>query len=199
MKQLNGFEKAKIMTGVSTALPKGGYIVKIMDCTEVNGEKNGKKYSYLSFYFDVAEGEYKNHFKTIYDTAPAETRKWKGVYNYFLPEEGSQYYEDNLNRFKTTIANFEESNNNYHWDWDEKKLKGKTVGVLFRNEEWDYQGKQGWKAQPFKFIEAEKIRQGKFTVPKDKPLAGSSSSVSSAPSTAPASDFEEIDDDDLPF
>ena len=33
---------------------------------------------------------------------------------------------------------------------------------------------------------------------KDKPLAGSSSSVS-AVSTTPASDFEEIDDDDLPF
>ncbi len=178
MKQLNGFEKAKIMTGVSTALPKGGYIVKIMDCTEVNGEKNGRKYSYLSFYFDVAEGEYKNHFKTIYDTAPAETRKWKGVYNYFLPEEGSQYYEDNLNRFKTTIANFEESNKNYHWDWDEKKLKGKTIGIIYREKEFITEdGEIKITTEACGFRSTESIKTGKYKVPAIKKLNNSSSAA----------------------
>lgn len=195
MKQLNGFEKAKIMTGVSTALPKGGYIVKIMDCTEVDGEKNGRKYSYLSFYFDVVEGEYKEHFKAAYDAAPAETRKWKGIYNYFLPEEGSQYYEDNLNRFKTTIANFEESNNGFHWDWDEKKLKGKTIGIIYREKEFitdDGEIKITTEACGFRSVES--IRAGKYKVPDLKRLNNS------APASIPSDEtFMPVPEAKLPW
>lgn len=195
MKQLNGFENAKVITSSSTALPRGGYIIKIMDCEEVDGEKNGRKYSYLSFYFDVIEGEYKNHFKTIYDSAPTETRKWRGVYNYFLPEEGSQYYEDNLNRFKTTIANFEESNNGFHWDWDEKKLKGKKIGIIYREKEFmTDEGEKKITTEACGFRSVESIKTGKYKVPGIKALNTSSVTASISDET-----FIPIPDEKLPW
>lgn len=182
-------------------LPAGGYVAVIKAAQErTYTSRDGGSFSKLEIAFDISEGEYKGFFTADLDAQTGEDKKWKGVLRQYIPsDDGSERDAKTKMFFKTMIEAIEDSNPGYHWDWDEKKLKGKTVGVIFRNEEWDYQGKQGWKAQPFKFIEAEKIRQGKFTVPKDKPLSGSSSSVSSAPSTAPASDFEEIDDDDLPF
>ena len=130
MQRLVGFENAKVMTGESTQLPKGGYIVKIMDCQEISGEKNGKRYSYLAFSFDVCEGEYKNHFTNLYTASTDENKKWRGVLNVFVPQEGDVYYEDNLSRFKTMTANFEESNKGYAWNWDEKTLKNKVIGII---------------------------------------------------------------------
>ena len=94
--------------------------------------------------------------------------------------------------FKSTIEAIEDSNSGYHWDWDESKLKGKTAGLLIRLKEWNYNGKHGWAPECFKLINAELIRSGKFTVPADKPLSGSSLS-------APASTSAISVDDDLPF
>ena len=55
----------------------------------------------------------------------------------------------------------------------------------------------GWTAQPYGFTSVENIKEGKFKVPKDKPLKnGGSSTPSASPRQA---DFEEIGDDDLPF
>ena len=78
----------------------------------------------------------------------------------------------------------------------EKSLAGKIVGIIFRNEEWEFNNKRGWKAQPFKFIAASKIREGKFTLPKDKPL--SNPTVPANTSGVPEG-YVEIDDEDCPF
>ena len=80
----------------------------------------------------------------------------------------------------------------------EFKLKGKQIGVLFRSEEWEYNGKTGWKTQPFKLIDVARIREGKFKVPKEKPLKKEQAKAISS------DDFldnggEIISDSDLPF
>ena len=69
MRHLTGYDNAKAMTGESAQLPKGGYVVKIMDCKEIFGEKNGNHYSYLNFSFDVIEGDYKGHFANVYNSS----------------------------------------------------------------------------------------------------------------------------------
>ena len=90
----------------------------------------------------------------------------------------------------------EESNAGYTWEWDERTLKGKIVGVLFRNREWEMdtdQGyKTGWTTECCTFITADDVRNDKFKMPKDKPL----------PEKKAASTFKELgsdDDGDLPF
>ena len=194
MQQLKGFEKAKVITGGIPQLPKGGYIAKILDCKEES--KNG--YSWLAFSFDIAEGEHKGHFAEQYRANTNENKKWRGTYNAFIPEEASQYYEENLNKFKTMIANIEESNPGYHWDWDESKLKGKVIGVIFGEKEFETQNGDVIIVTECRGIRSvDCIKNGKFKMPALKTLSGAPSVSSTSTSS---NGFTEVDDDDdLPF
>ena len=136
MKQFNGFEAKR--SGGQEALPAGGYVAKIIGAKE-------KKYdwgSVLEIGFDVCEGEYKGFFDTQYKAA-GDGAKWKGILRQRVPDEDNQYFEGQKRSFNNTMWAIEESNTGYHWDWDETKLKGKTVGVLFRNYEYDIEGSLG--------------------------------------------------------
>lgn len=190
MEKLDGFEKARVLNGESTQLPKGGYIVKIMDCKEVKG--NG--YSYLAFSFDIAEGEYKGHFAGLYKESIDENKKWKGTYNVFVPQKDSQYYEDSLIRFKTMTSNFEDDNPGYHWDWDETKLKGKIIGIVYGEEEFKPDGRDEAIVitKPRYFTSSRRIKDNKYKIPQLKKLKVQNNDILSG--------FTEADiDDDLPF
>ena len=57
-------------------------------------------------------------------------------------------------------------------------------------------GREGWKAQPFKFVPVDTIKSGKFKVPADKPKKNKSDTQA----RAFEENFEEVEsDDDLPF
>lgn len=196
MKQLKGFETAKVITGGVPQLPKGGYIAKILDCKE---ESSATGYNWLAISFDITEGEFKGHFAEQYRANTNENKKWRGTYNAFIPDESSQYYEENLNKFKTMIANIEESNPGYHWDWDETKLKGKTIGVLFGEKEFETESNGVIILTECRGIRSvDCIKNGKFKMPALKTLS-KSPSVSSPVSTGFADLGAVDDDDDLPF
>lgn len=187
MKPFSDYEKTQALTD-SVQLPAGGYIVKILG-TELVEYDN---YSKLLISLDIIEGEFKDYFASRYRADSSPDRKWKGVFRLSVPtDDGSEQDSFTKRLFKSAIEAIEDSNSGYHWDWDEAKLKGKTVGLLVRRKEWDYKGKQGWAPECFKLIGADLIRSGKFTVPADKPLSGSASSVPTATDTSV--------DDDLPF
>ena len=42
------------------------------------------------------------------------------------------------------ITCIEESNEGYEWNWDEKTLKGKKIGVLFGREQYMMNGQKKW-------------------------------------------------------
>lgn len=190
MKKLNGFEEAKVISSIGQ-LPKGGYIAKILDCKE---ESSASGYNWLAFSFDITEGEYKDHFKQQYQANTNEEKKWRGTYNAFIPDENSQYYEQNLSRFKTMFANIEESNPGYHWDWDEKKLKGKAIGVLFREKEITANdGSIITITECCGLRSVQQIKDGKFKIPGLKKAQGSTTNSTAFVETAVD------DDDDLPF
>lgn len=172
-------------------LPVGGYVAKIMNA-EV------KEYSWgdvLVVSFDIAEGEYKDFFANQYKANTNEDKKWKGNFRINVPQEGNQWFDSQKRTFGNAIACIEESNNGYHWDWDEAKLKGKLVGVLFRNFEWEMNGNTGWSTECCTFTSVDDIRNNKFKMPKNKPLKNKP--VETKPSSV---GFEAIDDfDDLPF
>ena len=44
------------------------------------------------------------------------------------------------------------------------------TGVLFRNEEWEYNGNTGWSTRCCAFAAVGDIRDGNFKMPKEKPL-----------------------------
>lgn len=176
--------------GAGEPLPVGGYVAKIMNA-EV------KEYYWgdvLVISFDIAEGEYKDFFANQYKANTNEDKKWKGNFRINVPQEGNQWYDRQKRTFGNAIACIEDSNSGYHWDWDEEKLKGKLVGVLYRNYEYDIDGRQGWSTECGTFVGVDDIRNGNFRQMKDRPLKNKP--VETKPTVA---DFEEILDEDLPF
>ena len=106
---------------------------------------------------------------------------------------------------KGFIAAVEESNRGYTWNWDERTLAKKEIGILFRNEEWEYEGKTGWATRPFRAISVDSVEDGSYTIPNDRPLKNKPAPVQTpAYDNYPvpgASDFTMLENDDaqLPF
>ena len=200
MKAFKNYETTRTITD-APKLPAGGYVCRIMAAKVATyGGKDGRpSYEKLEIAFDITEGEYKDFYKNDFDANTHEDKKWKGVLRLSVPtDNGSDADEWAKRVFRTCIEAVEDSNPGYHWDWNEAGLKGKDVGCLFRNEEWEYNGKSGWKAMPFRFIPVSDAREGKIKVPKDKPLKKDSANAPAAP-VNPSAAVDDDDDDDLPF
>ena len=191
MKAFNGLEIKKSV-GASEPLPAGGYVAKILNAKV-------EEYSWgevLVISFDIAEGEYKDFFSKQYKENTREDKKWKGNFRLTVPNEGNQYFDSQKRTFGNAIWAIEESNPGYHWDWNEAALKGKMVGVLFRNREWEMSdGRSGWSTECCTFVSVEDVRTGNFKQPKDKALKRKESYSSNQ-----FSEMVEIDStEDLPF
>ena len=190
MKAFNGLEIKKRVSA-SEPLPAGGYVAKILNAKV-------EEYSWgevLVISFDIAEGEYKDFFSKQYKENTREDKKWKGNFRLTVPQESNQYFYSQKRTFGNAIWAIEESNPSFRWAWDENALKGKMVGVLFRNFEYDVDGNQGWSTECCTFVSVEDVRTGNFKQPKDKPLRNKSTN------NATTNNFTVLDDssDDLPF
>ena len=181
----------KPMGGRET-LPAGGYVCSILNA-KVESNDWGDT---LVIAHDVCEGEYAGLFKRDYDNNTMEDKKWRGTFRLKLPKddgtEQDAWKKRGLSNFLWAI---EQSNPGFEWgDWStiEKRLKGKKVGIVYRNKEWAYNGKTGWTTEAAGSDSVENIRTGKFYKFKDKFLP-------QKPVEAPT--FEELDDSesDLPF
>ena len=195
MKQFSGYKAEAPVR--REKLPAGGYVARIMDARE-------QEYSWgsvLLISFDIAEGEHKDFFANDYRGQQQEDKKWRGTYRLRVPkDDGSEQDAWSKRSFGNAMWAVEASNSGYHWDWNEGGLKGKLVGVLFRNKEWEMNGNTGWTTECCSLIDVDSIRQNHFTTPKDKPLK--ERAAASAPVSVPSAAFEEVaieSDDDLPF
>lgn len=187
MKAFDGY-KAEAMR-MSEPLPAGGYVAKIMGA-EVKYYTWGEQ---LVISFDIAEGDHKNHFAEEWKNNQNEEKKWKGNYRLTVPDERNQRVDSQKRQFGNAMWAIEQSNPGYHWDWDETGLKGKTVGVLFRNREWEFNGSTGWTTECGMFLDAQSVRDGKYKPMKDRPLK------KSAQESTTFTELPAEDDADLPF
>lgn len=187
IRSYNGFKAERIAT--KETLPAGGYVAKIMDASVISYEWG----EVLKIDFDIAEGEHSGFFAADYRANTANDKKWRGSYRINIPNENNQYFDSQRKSFNNLIACLEETNAGFHFDWDEAKLKGKGIGVLFRNKEWEYNGNTGWTTECCAVTTAAEIRENKFKMPKDKPLKKATTTT-----TATFTDIED-DDSDLPF
>ena len=171
-------------------LPAGGYVCKILDVKLVN-------YTWgdvLVLSHDIAEGQYQNHFRKDYQEQTNEDKKWRGTVRINLPkDDGSEKDAWTKRTFENSMWAFEASNPGFRFDWDEQKLKGLLVGVLYRNKEWEMNGSRGWTTESCALTSIDDIRNGNFKMPKDKPLKNAPTPAASFGS------FTESDDDDLPW
>lgn len=121
-----------------------------------------------------------------------ENKKWRGVYRLFLPkDDGGERDEWSKRTFGNAMWAIEESNEGYAWDWIESTLKGKVVGFVFRNKEWEFDGKRGWTTECGALASIQAVREGKVKLLKDRPLQTSQETLAFA-------GYQEVEDN-LPF
>lgn len=191
MKPYSGYKSEKKAMG-REILPAGGYCAKILKAEEKTYEWG----TVLLIHFDLTDAAYKEFFKKDYDAQPREDRKWRGNMRLYLPKDnGSEKDQWTKDTFNDAIWCIEDSNPGFHWAWDEGALKGKEIGVLFRDKEWAMDTpeglKTGWTTECCRLASVNDIRSGNFKVPKKKPLP--------ADKKAEAGFSQEDDDSDVPF
>ena len=192
MKKFAGYDDIQVSEGFKI-LPAGPYRCVIKKATEeARANSEGTN---LVILFDIAEGEHKGHFKDDFEKQTS-SKKWRGIYRIGVPVDSSS---DNLKKFfKSLITSIEKSNSGFKFDFDDKSvaaLKDKKVGFVFREEEYEKDGKVKVAVKPFFPRSWENVLEAE--VPERKTLQGTSSTGGSSwnPQTPAAPD----DDDDLPF
>ena len=197
MRPFNNYETTQTISA-RAQLPVGAYICRILKAEEKVYNSSKGEWHKLEISFDISEGEHKDFYANDYKAQTGEDKKWKGVMRMNIPtDDGSEADGWAKRSFKTNILAIEDSNSGYHWDWNEAQLKGKTVGIVFRSEEWEYNGKNGWRTAPFKMVPAADVKSGNVKIPDPKPLNGKAASQAST--AADLSDFVEVASADLPF
>lgn len=174
-------------------LPKGAYVCKIVSAKEDENQYGSR----LLIAFDISEGEYAGYYQEKYNASSDESKKWSGVVRVNIPaEDGSEADQWRIRAFNSAIVAIEASNPGYLWDWNEKALKGKTVGVVFNEKEFRASdGRVVTFTQPKRLESIEKVNDGSYYVPKDEPLQ------ESVDNAADNNDWMNVpdDSDELPF
>lgn len=203
MKKFSGYAETTTFTE-RPRLPIGGYILKILNAEELTYSWG----SVLKIDFDIAEGEHKDFYKKDYAAQTQEDKKWKGSFRLNVPkDDGSEQDAWTKSKFKTIIEGaIEVSNPGYKWNWDETSLKGKLIGGIFNNKEWEVDGSTGYKTGFFTncktLISVEKIRSNDFKIPADD-LIPDNKRIAKKPTQTPDGDgFMNIPDglnEEMPF
>ena len=197
IKRFGDFEKIQGYSDFEM-LPRGGYVVKILGA--VVKESNYGQYVELSC--DIAEGDYSNYYMNDWKRQTVETKKWHCISFLNVPkDDGTEQDGWTKRRFKTFTEALEESNNGYHFDWDESRFKGLLIGAVFNYRK--YYGADGsLKESPNLafFTTVQNVRDGKYRLPDDKmPKGVAPAAAPQAPSNDSWVSVPDGTDEELPF
>lgn len=186
MEKPAGYDEAQSY-GEFETLPAGGYkcVIKKVACEKTQAGK-----SFLKVAIDILEGEFKDFFQKKFDSDTREEKKWSGVWTVFT--EG--YNPGTTNpKFKGLITSVESSNPNFKFNFDEKTLEGKKVGIVFREEDFigTMDGQVHTAVKPFYAVSYDKAEDAK--IPNKKELSDNQYDQAFDSMSAAA------DNDDLPF
>ena len=187
------WDTAPAYTGDGEKLTPGGHVVRIMAMRQEMSKSNKPM---MVIAFDIEEGgEFDGFFKRRHETKKGfnAAAKWDGVIRYMLYARDG---ESTNSFFKGFIDAVEKSNPGYVWNWDERSLAGKKVGIVFGEEE--YRNQQSGaiqvsvKAQQARSVQA--ILDG-VPVPEIKKLQISDASGYNAIPDG----YTQVEDTELPF
>ena len=192
IKRFGDYDQTKSY-GSFEQLPKGGYVLQIKG-VEILTNRIGE---YLEISADIFEGEYKDFFAKEYKAQQSEDKKWHCKFFLNIPkDDGSERDGWTKRSFKTFTETLEESNEGYHFDWDELKFKGKLIGGIFNKREYKTDRMvTNWK----RVTTVQRIRDGAFTIPDDDLLQPSSQPRPVETSDDGFLNLPEDMEDDLPF
>jgi hypothetical protein len=127
------WESAQAFTGEERqALTPGGHIVRIAAMRQEMSRNNKPM---ITVMFDIDEGsEFDGFYKRLHENKKKfdANAKWQGVIRFML------YNKDGGTNgfFKGFIGALEESNPGFKWNWDERSVANKFVGIVFGEEEY---------------------------------------------------------------
>lgn len=181
MKPISNYENVQASTGEFARPTAGGYICHIVDVEDVPYDANTQKGDYLKIFYDIADGEFENYY------AEANAKFGGEWWSKFI----RSYKEKALGMFKHFTNCVEASNVGYSWDWNEKGLRGKVIGLVFGEEEYEKNdGKIATRLYVKDVKTVEDIKAGNFKVPELKTI----------PRATITPQFEVLEDDEtLPF
>ena len=161
----------------------GGYVCGITKVTDVPDQE------YLMIEYDIAEGPKKNYYRQLNEAKGF----WGGKFV-------KSYKEKALPFFKGFITAVENSNPGYCWDNNELNLKRKLIGLVLGEEEYrKHDGSVGKRLYVDQIHSVDKIRSLDYRIPELKRLAASTVIEPAVFSAATCCDFENVEDDEVPF
>ena len=170
MKPIENFESVEAASERKRLTP-GGYICRITKVEDVSDKE------YLRMEYDFADGELKGYWDEN-----DERFGWRDSFVRSYKDKAAGF-------FKQFVQSVEQSNSGFAWKWEEQALKGKLVGIILSEEEYQKRdGSVGTRLRVSKTTSVDKIRSGDYTVPAKKTLAVNERTTASA-----------ISNDDLPF
>ena len=179
MKRIENWDSIVESTSFKRLTPNG-YIVKILK-VEDHPDKE-----YLKIYFDVNGGEDKGYFKSQFEKDTRKERKWPNAGTFIR-----SYKDSAASMFKGFINAIEKSNKGYQWNFDEKTLVNKVVGLIIADEQ--YQNQKG-QVRVRNYVAAvrsvETIEKGEYEIPALKELT--TTKTTTAPANDPIPDFGDV-------
>lgn len=146
--------------------PKGAYVAEIKNVL-LTEDRNGREI--LELMLDICEGEYENRYTEVWKDQKerfGDDVKFKGIFRLTPPADGDPDWRERV--FSENLWCVEQSNDGYSWDWDEKKLKGKKVGISVRNRMYTYNGQDRQTTEIAQFELVKDVRNGKCKPVKDR-------------------------------
>lgn len=162
MRKIDNFENVQASDGEFQRPGPGGYIVEIVDVVDVPKDYSTGKGDYLKISYDISFGDFRGYYIDLQNKFGGD---WRASFI-------RSYKDKALGMFKHFINCVEESNPSYKWNWIEKTLVGKTVGVVLQEEEYEKNdGSVGVKLSVKEVKRADQIVKGDFKVPELKRLS----------------------------
>lgn len=182
MQKPTGYDEAQA-SGEYVKVELGGHYAQIKQVSEIKS-KTGKDMIVVLFDFCPPDNQ-EGYFSQSYNNDTRTDKKW--------PFNGTKYimindYEDpkkTSRQFKTFCTCVEKSNNcEIQWGGSEwsKQFRGKKIGVVFGEEENEYDGRTFMRRVPKWFCSVENVATQ--SVPEPKYLNGKSATTRTAETSA---------------
>lgn len=171
-------------------LEEGIYICQVKGVVEVPEKE------YFKVAFDITEGKFKDYYTEAYKSSTFKNKTYGG-YKYVSYKDSAQRF------FGQWIACLQNSNQGYNFklkDYDPQTWIGLKFVGIFTEEEWEYEGKSGYKVKLSSTRSTKALAEGKVKLPTAPKKV--EKKVEEKILDDPFKDlipFEEISDSDLPF
>jgi len=188
-----GFE-AKKAGGFISLPPVGAYVAQINGVVLKTPDGDKQKRTVIELYLDITEGEYAGRFMEVYEDQKerfGDNVSYKGIFRLTPPVDGDEDWRKRA--FEGAMWCIEQSNPNYAWDWDEKKLKLKKVGISVRRRLYTSNGKDRETFEIGRLETVDDVRNGVVKPMNDRDQREQGNPVPEA------GGYTAVDDPDVPW